>query len=90
MGDGKAVVQRQLEDGYEIIEVQTPCLLTAVKELNQPRYMSIGGIVDAYKKEITVWDHNAVELIRRTAALTHPRPRCSVPLHRRRRAKARC
>ena len=62
MGDGKAVVQRQLEDGYEIIEVQTPCLLTAVKELNQPRYMSIGGIVDAYKKEITVWDHNAVEL----------------------------
>ena len=62
LGDGKAVVQRQLEDGYEIIEVQTPCLLTAVKELNQPRYMSIGGIVDAYKKEITVWDHNAVEL----------------------------
>ena len=62
MGHGKAVVQRQLEDGYEIIEVQTPCLLTAVKELNQPRYMSIGGIVDAYKKEITVWDHNAVEL----------------------------
>ena len=60
--DGKAVVQRQLEDGYEIIEVQMPCLLTAVKELNQPRYMSIGGIVDAYKKEITVWDHNAVEL----------------------------
>ena len=60
--DGKAVVQRQLEDGYEIIEVQMPCLLTAVKELNRPRYMSIGGIVDAYKKEITVWDHNAVEL----------------------------
>ena len=52
----------KLEDGYEIIEVQMPCLLTAVKELNQPRYMSIGGIVDAYKKEITVWDHNAVEL----------------------------
>lgn len=61
--DGKkAIVQRQMEDGYEIIEVQTPCLLTAVKELNEPRYMSIGGIVDAYKKEITVWDHVAVGL----------------------------
>jgi electron transfer flavoprotein alpha/beta subunit len=48
-------VERQLEDGYEVIEVQLPALLTAVKELNKPRYMSIGGIVDAYKKEITVW-----------------------------------
>lgn len=59
---GKAVVQRQMEDGYELIEVQTPCVLTTVKELNQPRYMSIGGIVDAYQKEITVWNHKDVEL----------------------------
>ena len=51
-----------MEDGYEVIEVQTPCLLTAVKELNEPRYMSIGGIVNAYKKEITVWNHEDVEL----------------------------
>ena len=59
---GKAVVQRQMEDGYEVIEVQLPCVLTAVKELNEPRYMTVGGIVDAYQKEITVWDHTAVEL----------------------------
>ena len=58
----KVIVQRQLEDGYEVIEVGMPCLLTAVKELNTPRYMSIGGIVDAYQKEITVWDHVAVDL----------------------------
>ena len=32
MGDGKVTVQRQMEDGYEVIEVQTPCLLTCVKE----------------------------------------------------------
>ncbi|WP_148409341.1 electron transfer flavoprotein subunit beta [Murimonas intestini] len=55
-------VQRQLEDGYEIIEVQPPCLLTMVKELNEPRYMTVKGIVDAYKKEITVWNHEDVEL----------------------------
>ena len=47
MGDGKVTVQRQMEDGYEVIEVQTPCLLTCVKELNEPRYMSVGAIVDA-------------------------------------------
>lgn len=60
--DGKVIVQRQMEDGYEVIEVETPCLLTAVKELNEPRYMSIYGIVDAYEKEITVWGHKEVEL----------------------------
>lgn len=60
--EGKATVHRQMEDGYEVIEVQTPCVLTAVKELNEPRYMSISGIVDAYKKDITVWNHVDVEL----------------------------
>lgn len=62
MGEGKVTVQRQMEDGYELIEVQTPCLLTCVKELNEPRYMSVGAIVDAYKKDITVWNHEDVEL----------------------------
>jgi len=62
VGDGKAMVQRQMEDGYELIEVRMPCLLTCVKELNEPRYMSVGRIVDAYQKEITVWDHTAVDL----------------------------
>lgn len=58
--DGKVVVKRQLEDGYEIIEIPTPCLLTAVKELNTPRYMSVKGIYEAYEKEITVWNENDI------------------------------
>jgi electron transfer flavoprotein beta subunit len=48
-------VKRALEDGHELIEIETPCMLTAIKELNTPRYMSIGGIYDATKKEIPVW-----------------------------------
>ena len=32
-----------------------PCLITALSELNQPRYMTPGGIFDAYDQEITVW-----------------------------------
>ena len=32
-----------------------PCLITALSELNEPRYMSPGGIFDAYDKEVTVW-----------------------------------
>jgi electron transfer flavoprotein beta subunit len=48
-------VKRALEDGYELIKIKTPCMLTAIKELNTPRYMSIGGIYDAVKKEIPTW-----------------------------------
>lgn len=62
IGDGKVTVQRQLEDGYEVIEVNTPCLLTAVKELNEPRYMSIYNIMDGCKKEIPSWNHEDLNL----------------------------
>ena len=54
------VVERALEDGYEVIEVRTPCVLTAIKELNKPRYMSVMQIEEAYKKEIVVWDEGSL------------------------------
>lgn len=60
--NGKAIVERQLEDGFERIEVQTPCLLTCVKELNEPRYMTIRGIVEAYEQDITIWNEKDVAL----------------------------
>ena len=49
------IVKRQFEDCAHWLKVATPCLVTALSELNEPRYMSVGGIVDAYEKEITVW-----------------------------------
>lgn len=48
------VVRRQFEDGYHIIKIKTPCLLTAIAELAQPRYMSVRGVVEAYEKDIKV------------------------------------
>ena len=47
-------VKRQYEDRYHIIDVKTPCLLTALAELAEPRYMHAGLIIDAYEKDITV------------------------------------
>ena len=35
------VVRRQFEDGYHIIKIKTPCLLTAIAELATPRYLSL-------------------------------------------------
>ena len=57
----KVTVKRMLEDGYMTIETQTPCLITAIKELNEPRYMSVGGIFDCYKKPMDVYDFNTLK-----------------------------
>ena len=59
--EGKKVIcQRQLEDGYTVVEANMPVLLTAIKELNAPRYMTPKGIYDAYKKTVTVWGFSDV------------------------------
>ena len=61
--NGKEItVKRALEDGYEVIKLQMPCMLTAIKELNTPRYMTIGGIYDAVKADIPVWGAKELEV----------------------------
>lgn len=61
--DGREVtVKRALEDGYELIKLQLPCVLTAIKELNTPRYMYVGGIYNAVKTEIPVWGAKELEI----------------------------
>ncbi|MGI6730971.1 MAG: electron transfer flavoprotein subunit beta [Anaerovoracaceae bacterium] len=55
-------VKRALEDGYELIKIQTPCMLTAIKELNKPRYMSINGIYNLKNKEVKVWNAKDIEV----------------------------
>lgn len=49
------IVKRQYEDRYHELKAKMPCLVTALSELNVPRYMTPGGIFDAYEKEVTVW-----------------------------------
>ncbi len=61
-------VQRALEDGYEVIEIQTPCMLTAIKELNAPRYMNIAGIYNK-DKDIKVWNAADIEVDLTTVGL---------------------
>ncbi len=54
-------VKRMLEDGFMTIKVQTPCLLTCIKELNEPRYMNVKGILECYDKPMEVFDYNALK-----------------------------
>lgn len=51
----KVTVQRQYDDRYHVVETKMPCLITALSELNEPRYMTPGGIFEACTAEITTW-----------------------------------
>ena len=56
--DGDSViVKRQFDDRYHMLKAKMPCLITALSELNEPRYMTPGGIFDACKDDapITTW-----------------------------------
>ena len=57
----EVTVKRMLEDGYMTIKTQTPCLITCIKELNAPRYMSVPGIFECYSKPLTVLDFEALK-----------------------------
>ena len=59
--NGQLTVRRELEDGYMTIKVKTPCLLTCIKELNEPRYMSIDGIYATYNKPLETFDYEKLK-----------------------------
>ncbi len=45
----KVMAKRALEDGYFVVQTELPVLITAIKELNEPRYPSIKGIYEGFK-----------------------------------------
>ena len=54
----RVIVKRQYEDRHHMLKAKMPVLITALSELNDPRYMTPGGIFDALDAEITVWGRN--------------------------------
>ena len=54
-------IKRMLEDGYMTIKVNTPCLITCIKELNTPRYMSVPGIFECYSKPYEVFGYETLK-----------------------------
>lgn len=53
--DGRATVERMTEDGYELLEVSLPALLTVVREINTPRLPSLKGMMRAKQASLTRW-----------------------------------
>ncbi len=50
--ENSITVERLMEEGYDIVESSLPCLITVVKELNEPRLPSLRGKMAASKAEI--------------------------------------
>jgi electron transfer flavoprotein beta subunit len=51
--DAKSIrVGRQVEGGLEVFDVPLPCVVTAQKGMNEPRYPTLKGIMGAKKKEV--------------------------------------
>lgn len=48
------VLRRQFEDRYQRLRVPFPCLITTLGGMNEPRYMRISRVLDAYRDEQTV------------------------------------
>jgi electron transfer flavoprotein beta subunit len=53
--DGKARVERTTADGYEVIEVPLPAVLTVSNEIGEPRYPVVQRILAAKKMVPIVW-----------------------------------
>jgi electron transfer flavoprotein beta subunit len=53
--DSKARVERVTADGYEVIEISLPALVTVSNEIGEPRYPTIKGILAAKRTEPIIW-----------------------------------
>lgn len=52
--ENKLIAERMMDDGYDIVEVEYPALLTVVKDINEPRVPSLKGKMKAKKAEIVM------------------------------------
>jgi electron transfer flavoprotein beta subunit len=53
--DGTAVVERVLMDGFETVQAPLPAVVTVSNELGEPRYPKLQQIMQAARKQVTVW-----------------------------------
>ena len=54
-------IAEKLQDGYMTIKVKTPCMITCIKELNTPRYLSVGGAFECYSKPLVTMTYETLK-----------------------------
>jgi electron transfer flavoprotein beta subunit len=62
VGDGDFKVRSQIEHGYVVIEIKPPMVLSVVKDVNKPRYVTLMNILEAEQKDLQMWSSKALDL----------------------------
>ncbi|MCB8964896.1 MAG: electron transfer flavoprotein subunit beta/FixA family protein [Bacteroidales bacterium] len=62
--DGKKTftIKRKIEDGYEMLQVDGPCVVTVLSGAYKPRYMNVRGVVESYSREVEIWGFAQIEV----------------------------
>lgn len=55
-------IKKSIEEGHQILEVDMPCVITVLASANKSRYMSVSGIIEAYRREIEVWGFDNIDV----------------------------
>jgi len=53
--DGQVMVERETEDGFEVVQTSLPCVITADSGLGELRMVTLPGLSAARKKPLRVW-----------------------------------
>ncbi|MBO4741572.1 MAG: electron transfer flavoprotein subunit beta/FixA family protein [Bacteroidales bacterium] len=61
-GNKTFTIRKQTEEGYQMLQMDAPCLVTVLASAVKPRYMSVSGIVDAYNREVEVWNADKIDV----------------------------
>jgi len=64
------VVERLMDDGYDVVEASLPALLTVVKGINEPRVPSLKGKMKAKKIDIPIFSASDLEIDPESVGLT--------------------
>ncbi len=72
IADGKVTAERDIEGGKEVVEASLPCILSAQKGLNEPRYPKLPDIMKAKSKPIEQKD--AIDAAERVSILSMELP----------------
>lgn len=75
--EGSIVAEREIEGGHEIVHAKLPAVIMAQKGLNEPRYPSLKGIMDAKRKLIEERPASAAEVRVEVSAMRKPPAKAS-------------
>lgn len=64
--EGYAMVERKLEDGYEVVRSTLPCLLTVEKEISELTYSPLPNMIRAARYQPVIWSVNDLEEVDRS------------------------